>query len=67
MRLTAIVCAFACSTTMALAEPAQHKETFAVRHPKIHKAVRKGRKFCQLSLPVVQFAGACAQVVTAVR
>ncbi len=47
--------------------PKAKKESFAVRHPKLHKAGRKIRRTCTVLLPVVEFAGACAQVASYVR
>jgi hypothetical protein len=43
------------------------KHSFAERHPKLHKVGRKVRRTCQVMLPVLQAAGAAAQVVYAIR
>src|SRR6185437_806433 len=45
----------------APAKPA--KQTFAERHPKMHKVGRKVRGTCQVFQPVVAFGGSCAQIV----
>lgn len=42
----------------------QKKEIFSIRHPLIHKYWRWTRRACQISLPVVQWAGAAAQIGT---
>lgn len=43
------------------------KIPFSVKHPKWHKTGRYFRKTCQVGYPLVQFFGACAQVVTSIR
>lgn len=45
----------------------QYRRSFAMKHPKLHKIGRKIRRTCSVLLPIVEFAGACGQVVTAVR
>lgn len=39
------------------------KPSFAMKHPKMHKAGRKIRRTCQRLTPVVAFGGSCAQIV----
>jgi len=43
------------------------KPTFAMKHPKLHAIGRKIRRTCQVLLPVVEFCGSAAQIVTAIR
>jgi hypothetical protein len=46
-------------------EPA--RKSFAAKHPVLHRRWRRLRRICQAVNPVVEFAGNCAQVVTAAR
>jgi hypothetical protein len=48
-------------------KPKKQKKPFSVRHPKIWTGYRKCRKAMVKLTPVVNFAGAVAQVVTAVK
>jgi hypothetical protein len=82
-KVSALAFAFGLSCTLALASEVKTtpvmledgkivqavvmKHSFAERHPKIHKVGRKVRRTCQVMLPVLQAAGAAAQVVYAIR
>lgn len=44
--------------------PPRPKQSFAMRHPKLHWCGRKLRRTCQVLNPIVQFAGATAQCIT---
>jgi hypothetical protein len=44
-----------------------HVQTFAERHPKLHKWGRKIRKTCQILTPLVSFCGSVAQIVVALK
>lgn len=43
------------------------KEIFSIRHPKMYKVWRKGKKTCVKLTPIVEFGGAVAQIVTMIR
>lgn len=40
------------------------KPSFKEKHPKIYRACKKTRVVCHFCLPIVQFAGGVAQVIT---
>lgn len=56
----------ACAQDLIDSQPVK-KLTFSQRHPKLHKTGRRIRRSCQILLPVAQFAGSVAQIVTTVR
>lgn len=49
---------------LAAAPVAVKKPSFAMKHPKLHKAGRRLRRTCQICQPVVSFLGSVGQCVT---
>lgn len=65
--LLSFACGSYCSAAKAADTTAVQKQTFAVRHPVMHRRWRKARRFCQATLPVVQWAGSAMQIATFFR
>ncbi|MBS2008233.1 MAG: hypothetical protein JST01_14390 [Cyanobacteria bacterium SZAS TMP-1] len=74
--MAALLAVLSCSTAMAQGLPGGltveglkpvKKQSFAMKHPKLHKAGRKFRRTCQILQPIVSFGGSCAQIVTSIK